>query len=149
MRDRENSSKKPFGSFLCDVMGFGKTIQALANILDGAPADANDPERTTLIVVPAHLVIHCARHCEPGALGPVLRYHAKSRITTHDPVNDFQMYGVIITTYEEVRRSYPDSKPPDSLKTEEHIQQWWEQHYAREAGLLHHIMFRQIILDSQ
>ncbi|KAL2003529.1 hypothetical protein VTN02DRAFT_3514 [Thermoascus thermophilus] len=152
MRDRENSSRKPFGGFLCDVMGFGKTIQALANILDGAPTDENDPERTTLIVVPSHLVNHWAsqieKHCEPGALGSILHHHAKARMTSHDPVNDFQMYGVIITTYEEIRSSYPDSKAPDYLKTDKQIQEWWEDLYAREAGPLHRIKFRRIILDE-
>jgi hypothetical protein len=28
-RDRENSQEVPFGGFVCDEMGFGKTIQAL------------------------------------------------------------------------------------------------------------------------
>ncbi|KAJ5587530.1 uncharacterized protein N7459_003295 [Penicillium hispanicum] len=35
MRERERSPKPPHGGLLCDVMGLGKTISALANILDG------------------------------------------------------------------------------------------------------------------
>ncbi|KMK59715.1 SNF2 family helicase [Aspergillus fumigatus Z5] len=31
MRDRENSGGPPYGGFLCDVMGYGKTIQALGS----------------------------------------------------------------------------------------------------------------------
>ncbi|XRM45584.1 hypothetical protein ABZX51_008670 [Aspergillus tubingensis] len=33
MRDRENSSEGPFGGLLCDIMGFGKTIQALGECM--------------------------------------------------------------------------------------------------------------------
>ncbi|KAJ9398447.1 hypothetical protein DTO282F9_4538 [Paecilomyces variotii] len=152
MRDRENGPKRPHGGFLCDVMGFGKTIQMLANMVDGVPTDRDDPARTTLIVVPAHLVSHWAsqiqRHCEKGALGSIILYHGKSRIVSQDAVNDLQMFGVIITTYDEVRRSYPDFKPPDELTTETEIQEWWEDAYKKHAGPLHQIKFRRIVLDE-
>ncbi|KAJ9300587.1 hypothetical protein DTO271G3_1751 [Paecilomyces variotii] len=152
MRDRENGPKRPHGGFLCDVMGFGKTIQMLANMVDGVPTDKDDPARTTLIVVPAHLVSHWAsqiqRHCEKGALGSIILYHGKSRIVSQDAVNDLQMFGVIITTYDEVRRSYPDFKPPDELTTETEIQEWWEDAYKKHAGPLHQIKFRRIVLDE-
>ncbi|QVM07699.1 hypothetical protein D8B26_002391 [Coccidioides posadasii str. Silveira] len=57
MRDRENAPVAPFGGFLCDEMGFGKTIQAIANMVDGRPGP-DDNAKTTLIVVPPHLVNH-------------------------------------------------------------------------------------------
>ncbi|KAJ9313734.1 hypothetical protein DTO271D3_6038 [Paecilomyces variotii] len=123
-----------------------------ANMVDGVPTDRDDPARTTLIVVPAHLVSHWAsqiqRHCEKGALGSIILYHGKSRIVSQDAVNDLQMFGVIITTYDEVRRSYPDFKPPDELTTETEIQEWWEDAYKKHAGPLHQIKFRRIVLDE-
>ncbi|KMP00614.1 hypothetical protein CIRG_00756 [Coccidioides immitis RMSCC 2394] len=60
-RDRENSPVAPFGGFLCDEMGFGKTIQAIANMVDGRPGP-DDNAKTTLIVVPPHLVNHCSKN---------------------------------------------------------------------------------------
>ncbi|GAD98173.1 SNF2 family helicase [Paecilomyces variotii No. 5] len=114
MRDRENGPKKPYGGFLCDVMGASQ-IQ---------------------------------RHCKKGVLGSVLLYHGKSKIISQDTVNDLQMFGVIITTYDEVRRSYPDFKPPDELTSESQIQAWWEDTYKKYAGPLHQIKFRRIVLDE-
>lgn len=75
-RERENLGHVACGGMLCDIMGFGKTAQALgkqsappstisysfnmrtANIVDGKPEDPEDPVKTTLIVVPSHLVNH-------------------------------------------------------------------------------------------
>ena len=76
-RERENTPSKPNGGFLSDIMGFGKTFQMIgmspswrgslsivsfvnlfcrsANIVDGRSFDPDDPEKTTLIVSPAHL----------------------------------------------------------------------------------------------
>lgn len=36
----------------------GTTNLGLANIVDGKPFDPEDPEKSTLIVVPSHLVTH-------------------------------------------------------------------------------------------
>jgi hypothetical protein len=62
MRDRENSPTKPHGGMLCDVMGLGKTIQTLANIIDSQSVELDDSARTTLIVVPRSLVDHWCVH---------------------------------------------------------------------------------------
>ncbi|KAL1863322.1 hypothetical protein Plec18167_008183 [Paecilomyces lecythidis] len=75
-------------------------------------------------------------------------YHGKSKLVSQDVVNDLQMFGVIITTYDEVRRSYPDFKPPDELTSESQIQAWWEETYKKHAGPLHQIKFRRIVLDE-
>ncbi|KAF9894723.1 hypothetical protein FE257_006613 [Aspergillus nanangensis] len=155
MRDRENSGFPPFGGLLCDVMGFGKTIQALANIIDGMPSDAEDPVKTTLIVVPSHLITHwktqIERHCKKGVVGRIAEYHAKSRIlsiTSSDAADILQTMGVIITTYEEVRKSYPTSKAPKDLTTEAQIVEWYNEIYQKEIGPLHQIKFLRIILDE-
>ncbi|KAF7625013.1 hypothetical protein AFLA_001888 [Aspergillus flavus NRRL3357] len=64
-------------------MGFGETIQTLANIVDGRPPDPTGPVRTTLIVVPSQLVSHwmeqLQKHCEIDAIGEVLVYRANAR----------------------------------------------------------------------
>nr|KMM65811.1 hypothetical protein CPAG_02154 [Coccidioides posadasii RMSCC 3488] len=91
MRDRENSPVAPFGGFLCDEMGFGKTIQAIANMVDGRPGP-DDNAKTTLIVVPPHLVNHC------------------------------------VTTYSEVRKSYPELEFPRNKTKESGNQATWQAH---------------------
>jgi hypothetical protein len=58
MRDRENSPTKPQGGMLCDVMGLGKSIQTLANIIDGQSVELDDSAKTTLIVAPRGIIDH-------------------------------------------------------------------------------------------
>ncbi|RJE26303.1 SNF2 family domain protein [Aspergillus sclerotialis] len=154
MRDRENSEQRPHGGMLCDVMGFGKTIQVLdvANIVDGRPLDPEDPVKTTLIVVLAHLVNHWRKqmrsHCQPSALGRILEWHARSKFQSSDLVGFLQDQDIIITTYEEVRQSYPQFKPPTELTDALQIQKWWEDEYENGTGPLHKIRFHRIVLDE-
>jgi hypothetical protein len=58
MRDRENSPTKPQGGMLCDIMGLGKSIQTLANIIDGQSVELDDSAKTTLIVAPRGIIDH-------------------------------------------------------------------------------------------
>ncbi|KAE8354396.1 SNF2 family N-terminal domain-containing protein [Aspergillus coremiiformis] len=152
MRDRENSSQSPYGGFLCDTMGFGKTIQTLANIVDGRLTDPDDPVRTTLIVVPSQLVSHwmnqICKHCEPDAIGEVLVYHASAKYLTLDVPKSIQKHNVVITTYDEVRKSYPQYNAPGQIVDGEKLREWWKETYEHEAGPLHQIKFRRIILDE-
>ncbi|RAL13018.1 putative SNF2 family helicase, partial [Aspergillus homomorphus CBS 101889] len=152
MRDRENSSVAPSGGFLSDFMGLGKTIQALANIVDGQPP-ANDPVKTTLIVVPSQLVSHwntqITNHCDGIDGSEVLTYNARTRLSTLNTTKSLQKYSVIITTYEEVRMSYPKCNQT-SVPTgdEDEVTAWWNEQYEEKAGPLHRIKFLRIILDE-
>lgn len=67
-RERERSTTHPLGGLLCDVMGFGKTVTALSNILDGRPKDKDDQQAPTLIVAPTGLISHwyVYQECEQG-----------------------------------------------------------------------------------
>ncbi|KAK2796244.1 hypothetical protein FQN50_009634 [Emmonsiellopsis sp. PD_5] len=116
MRDRENAGYPPKGGFLCDEMGFGKTIQAIANIVDDRPRD-DDAHKVTLIVAPAHLTSHWrnqfSQHCKKGVMGRVIEHHARSRLITDDDVDFFGSVEVIITTYTEVRMSVPKFDPSE------------------------------------
>ncbi|KAH2162244.1 hypothetical protein KXW37_009201 [Aspergillus fumigatus] len=152
MRDRENSGGPPYGGFLCDVMGYGKTIQALANIVDGRCVNPDEPVKTTLIVVPPHLVGHwecqVVKHCEKDAVGDVLIYCAQSRMRSIDIIQSLQKFSVIITTYDEVRRSYPQLNRRGEVLDQKEIVEMWEELYAKEIGPLHQIKFLRIILDE-
>ncbi|KAH1871032.1 hypothetical protein KXX01_008310 [Aspergillus fumigatus] len=151
MRDRENSGGPPYGGFLCDVMGYGKTIQALANIVDGRCVNPDEPVKT-LIVVPPHLVGHwecqVVKHCEKDAVGDVLIYCAQSRMRSIDIIQSLQKFSVIITTYDEVRRSYPQLNRRGEVLDQKEIVEMWEELYAKEIGPLHQIKFLRIILDE-
>ncbi|OJJ50829.1 hypothetical protein ASPZODRAFT_21345 [Penicilliopsis zonata CBS 506.65] len=151
-RDRERSPEKPFGGFLCDTMGYGKTLQVLVNVIDGKPTDDSDPLKTTLIVVPSHLITHwrnqIQRHCQEQAVGRVLVYHSQARFLSLNILQDMQSYSIILTTYEEIRRSYPSFDPPEELTDEQEMQKWYAGVYQEKAGPLHRINFRRIVLDE-
>ncbi|PLB49011.1 hypothetical protein P170DRAFT_407934 [Aspergillus steynii IBT 23096] len=151
MRERELCTRQPFGGLLCDTMGFGKTIQALANVVDGRNTQKVDSVNSTLIVVPSHLVEHwrnqIKKHCDGSAIGEVILYRANSRLDTLDSPKSLQKYDVVVTTYDEVRRSYPPVKgKPEGNEVK--IREWWEEVYEKQAGPLHRIRFLRIILDE-
>ncbi|KAI1938582.1 hypothetical protein LOZ66_003385 [Ophidiomyces ophidiicola] len=152
MRDRENSSVAPFGGFLCDEMGFGKTIQAIATIVDGQPSP-EDASKITLIVVPSHLVDHwmsqLKEHCKPHVLGAILRHHAAEKISEDVFTYCLGGTGVILTTYTEVRKSYPEFEiSPEIVKYSEKQTAWRNQFY-NNCGIIHRINFHRIILDGE
>ncbi|KAK5274505.1 hypothetical protein LTR99_004787 [Exophiala xenobiotica] len=149
--DRERSDAKPFGGMVCDEMGFGKTIQMIANMLEGKP-DEGSPFKTTLIVAPPSLVhqwmVEMDKHVKDNALGRILRYHRDSRLISNDVVSDLQAYDVIVTTYGEVQRSYPMTDPPKHLSSEVKKNEWWKNFYLEHCGPLHKIKFHRIVLDE-
>ena len=151
LRDRENGGTKPHGGMVCDEMGFGKTITMLANILDGKP-DPQSPVRTTLIVATPSLLgqwmDEIDKHFEPGVMGRVLRYHSGARLHSNDPIGDLKSYDIILTTYAEVRQSYPVYKPPMHLISEQAKNKWWQEFYREKVGYLHQIKFFRVILDE-
>ena len=151
LRDRENGGTKPHGGMVCDAMGYGKTISMLANVLDGKP-DPQSPVRTTLIVATPSLLgqwmDEIDQHFEPGVMGRVLRYHSGARLHSNDPVSDLKSYDIILTTYAEVRQSYPVYKPPMHLVSEEAKNKWWKEFYREKVGYLHQIKFFRVVLDE-
>ncbi|KAL3457205.1 SNF2 family N-terminal domain-containing protein [Aspergillus heterothallicus] len=152
MRERENSPEEPRGGILGDVMGIGKTLQALVNILDGVPLDPDDPVKTTLLVVPSHLTKHWMEqirvHCSEEALTRVIQYHAGSKFITLNDRMELENYQIVITTYDEVRRSYPTFKPSKQLLDLRRLEEQWKQTYEKECGPLHRIKFHRIVLDE-
>ncbi|KAK4939054.1 hypothetical protein LTR10_020628 [Elasticomyces elasticus] len=151
LRDRERSESKPHGGMVCDEMGFGKTIQMIANILDGKPTD-DSPNRTTLIVAPPALVnqwmVEMDQHVTPGALGRILRYHSGARLQSNNVIADLQRYDVIVTTYGEVRKGYPLTETPKHLSSEKAKNEWWKKWYHENCGPLHKVKFLRIVLDE-
>ncbi|KAL2861244.1 putative SNF2 family helicase [Aspergillus lucknowensis] len=152
MRDRENSPEEPRGGLLADTMGFGKTLQALVNIIDGLPSDPDDPVRTTLLIVPSHLVKHwmdqMRMHCDESYIGEAVEYHAHAKLSTLDVVKTLSKFQIVVTTYDEIRRSYPVFKPPKELADEKKLYESWEKTYEEKLGPLHRIKYLRIVLDE-
>ncbi|EFR00181.1 DNA repair protein RAD5 [Nannizzia gypsea CBS 118893] len=147
-RDRENSSAAPKGGFLCDEMGFGKTIQAIANMVDGsATLDSKEP-KTTLIVTPTHLIEHwkdeLLKHVKSSALGIIVVYHGAQKQDLRLIIQSAgqQNIGAIITTYSEIRASCHFPVPDFTSKEDENK---WK---SDNCCFLHNFKFRRIYLDE-
>ncbi len=94
-----NTTDAGFGALLADDMGLGKTLTALALHLHRRDSDRR-PAGPSLIVCPASMVINWEREVQRFApTVPTVRYHGPDR--TLDETTD---RGVVITTYETVRR---------------------------------------------
>ncbi|KAJ6184962.1 hypothetical protein N7519_006263 [Penicillium mononematosum] len=150
MCKRETTSSKPNGGLLCDVMGFGKTLSALACIVNRKVP--SEPEGPTLIVAPRNLIStwmsQIRQHCETRAAGSVIAHCSGSRLETDDLAYYLAQQGIVLTTYTEISSSYPNLKPPPGLKTDAAIEEWWEQEYDGKAGVFHQINWHRIILDE-
>lgn len=151
MRDRENSSTRPYGGLQSDDMGLGKTVTCLANIVDGQ-APPKSPNRTTLIVCPAGLcsqwLSEIKKHVMPGTFQETIIYRAGSRLESADPIKTLSNTDIVITSYGEVLRSYPHCKTPMHLVTPQAKENWWSQYFEANRGVLHKIFFRRIVLDE-
>ncbi len=123
----------------------------IANILDGKPADGGT-NNTTLIVCPASLCIQwfkeIERHTEKDALGEIMIYRGASRTYYSDPMKALSKFNVIITSYTEVTKSYPQLPQPLQYVTGQHQRDWWEKQYREQQGVLHRINFRRVVLDE-
>jgi SNF2 family DNA or RNA helicase len=63
-------------------------------------------------------------------------------------LEDLKGYDIILTTYGEVRKSYPVYKPPMHLVTEQAKNDWWANFYKEKVGELHRMKFRRVVLDE-
>jgi hypothetical protein len=48
-----------------------------------------------------------------------------------------------------VRSPYPPCNPPGSIVDKENFMEWWDKAWQDEAGPLHKVKFRRIILDGR
>ncbi|KAL9035346.1 MAG: hypothetical protein Q9214_006624, partial [Letrouitia sp. 1 TL-2023] len=151
MKERETSTVHPFGGILADQMGLGKTIMLLACMVANQPTRVNSV-KTTLIICTGGLVHQweqeIVRHTEPSVFPCVIRHYPGSKIKGPGAIHALQAADIVITTYDEVRLSYPKFKPPGHLVQPAEIRAWWESYYAKERGLLHQVHWYRLILDE-
>ena len=65
-----------------------------------------------------------------------------------DPIADLLTKDIILTTYEEVSKSYPLRDPPLDVVEAENRDAWWGEHFEKNKGLLHQIRFHRVVLDE-
>ena len=168
MRRRESGEKRPRGGILADQMGLGKTLMALANIINGRPNSSikscrgfipDNQNCTTLIIVPSALLTQWSeeiqKHTETSkrrgnagkswGLGSVMIYSEK--IAKDLDPEDLLVHDIILTTYNEVSKSWPVLEVPDMEEGPER-DAWYEENFYSKRGLLHRTMFLRICLDE-
>ena len=127
---------------------------AIANMVDGRAAQT-DKARATLIVAPAALqqqwMNEITRHTEPklGLLRNTFIYKEKPFTAAHpNPIEALAMYDVVITSYHEIIRSMPKREYPKELISARAKEEWWDNYFKRNKGLLHRVKWHRIILDE-
>ena len=150
-RERENSKTRPFGGIMGHEMGLGKTVMMIANIIDGRQLATNKP-RATLVVVPPALVSQWVdeieKHASEGVLQDVMLYIPGYKPPTLNPVRSLTNTDVVITSYNEVQRSWPVNSPPPELVTERAKREWYERTLETRRGPLHRVKWHRIVLDE-
>jgi SNF2 family DNA or RNA helicase len=160
MRRQEMRASEPKGGILADQMGLGKTVTCIANIVNGRPLKTYLPHlrsdsHTTLIVVPSSLLgqwrTEIKRHVKSETrrkergLGLVHEYR-DSASEEHEPIN-FSRSDVVLTTYHDVRSSWPAQEIPEGLSEAERTAFFMENIYEKR-GPLHKFEFLRIVLDE-
>ncbi|QDS73153.1 hypothetical protein FKW77_001974 [Venturia effusa] len=157
MRRRERSDDNPHGGICADQMGLGKTIMTLANIVNGRPPRGDNGPKTTLIVATPALISqwmgeitkHTVQEKKPNWTPlKVLKWHGSSKPWTNDRLGGIPDYDIVLTTYDEVRKSYPKEDYPISLQTRQERESWWQQFYEENKGTLHRVDYLRVVLDE-
>ena len=151
MRERETGTVHPLGGLQADQMGFGKTVMMIATILANPPGP-NDSKCTLIVCTPAILtqwMNEIRLHVVKGVLPHIFQYQASTCVAFGqdcEPV--LSNANIVLTTYQEVLRSYPRHKFPKGLTTAEQKENWWKAVYERKRGFLHKIHFFRVVLDE-
>ncbi|KAL8951909.1 MAG: hypothetical protein Q9222_002154 [Ikaeria aurantiellina] len=157
MMERETGKDEPLGGILADYMGIGKTLEILACMVANRPAPFNptsilEATNATLIVCNSSLVAQWEQeietHLDEGIFRKVVRYHSGSRISGSGRRALILCADIVITTYDEVRRSYPKFKPPEHIVLPEKKREWWEENFQQMRDVLHQVRWHRIILDE-
>jgi SNF2 family DNA or RNA helicase len=143
MLHRECHPSGPFGGILADQVGLGKTIEALACILGNPQPD--EGKFGTLVVVPANLVGQwrdeidaCCPHLS------AITYHSSQQHRIRWA--DVEKADVVVTTYQEVCRGYPNKEKQRLIDNHE----IGERHakFDEALGKLFKVEWHRIILDE-
>lgn len=151
LRRRENAPEQPRGGLMADQMGLGKTLMMIANIVNGQPKPGKHPRTTLLVASPALLTQWAAeiqRHTDPKIGVKIMRYGSGTRIDSNQTFHVLQQHDYVLTTYNEVMKSYPKNEPPIQCQTAQQKIDWWKKTYETKRGILHRMGFLRIVLDE-
>lgn len=160
MRRQEMRASAPRGGILADQMGLGKTVTCLANIVNGRPLKSyprhlQPTSHTTLIVVPSSLLgqwrneirLHTKQEFSRRKRGiGLISVFKDSESEQHKPM-DFESQDIILTTYHDVRSSWPACEIPEGLSETERHEFFMDNIYDKR-GPLHKYQFLRIVLDE-
>jgi SNF2 family DNA or RNA helicase len=157
MRQREHSSVGPAGGILGDEMGLGKTVEMLANIINGKSLHTAKCH-TTLIVASTALVGQWHREIRDklvsrfedkrNGVGRVKEYHAHAQIKGNEGLQELMDCDIVLTTYAQVNKEYPNAEIPPELVTAEQKLKWWKEYYEEHKGILFRAKFHRVVLDE-
>ena len=152
MRERETGDVEPLGGLQADEMGLGKTVMTIACMISNPPASGTS--RCTLIVCTPALITQweseIRKHTEPKVFTTILKYHGRefTRIYGRDAESQVQNADIVITSYQEVLKSYPRYQPPKEIMLPEKRKEWWTAEYEKNRAILHRVHFHRIVLDE-
>ncbi|KAK8106464.1 hypothetical protein PG999_009823 [Apiospora kogelbergensis] len=134
------------GGILADEIGLGKTIQTLACMVHNKPSNA-DP-KPTLIVVPAASVAQwiseIKKHISPDT--PLSTTNYKS--SKGEDMEFLKRSDVIITSYQEVQKSFLPSKIQRQMKSKACTEKETRDLRDKHLGDLHKMKFWRVVLDE-
>jgi SNF2 family DNA or RNA helicase len=151
MVKRELGEEGPHGGILADVMGLGKTLEVLA-VMVGNPPPENETKNNikgTLIVMPSSVINQwkgeIGIHTEPNAFPRITHFSSQKSL----PEFALTDADVVLTSYNEVMRSYPYPSKSDMGNFQ--IcggYDGWAKANGKVPGILHQIEWYRIVLDE-
>ena len=132
-------------------MGLGKTVMSVALCIANPPT-RQEKYKTTLVVCTPALLKQWEReiqkHATEETFGRVMLYCAGSRPKGKGAINDIYNATVVLTTYNEVMRSYPKAEIPVEIDSSEKLKEWWTKIWEEDREMLHKARFYRVILDE-
>ena len=167
----------PFGGFIADQMGLGKTVMALALVVRGrnhclmdssGPGPYHRRSKATLVVCPSSIVnqwydeiaVHCQLKSKKkkgedgelkifkGSISKRCKYNSKITVDEDLFLEQLADNDIIIASYAQVLGSYPTLTVPDEYTDPFEREAWLEEHRYRCSGHLHLLHLHRIILDE-
>ena len=149
MKERERGPDGPIGGICADELGLGKTVQTLACMASNPP-DRDSIRRTDLIVASPALLTQweeeIQQHLKKKLI--MIRHQGNSKVRGPWPELVLERCDIVLTSYEELRESFPKFSPPPEIVDLELQYQWYRETFRDRSGPLHKVSWRRVICDE-